>query len=175
MSFDTWLSFAWLPENDGQPYHVTPGDEGGGTAWGISQPVWDGWCRVTGVDTFLVNATQDDLREVAHASYWNAVQGDAMWQEIAILAADFGFVGGPRARLLQQVAGVTRDGILGPVTIAAVNALTDKAAALTQYAGLCADYYRGLASFSRFGDGWLRRNSDRLALTTNMLQTEGVS
>jgi lysozyme family protein len=167
--FETWLNFCWLPENDGQPYHVTQGDRGKGTAWGATQASWSAWCAQQGLRVALQDATKDQIEEMIHANYWNAVQADQMWPALMFLVVDFGFVGGPRARFLQQVAGATIDGKIGRETIAAVNNIVNRSDALCTFSALCEDYYRRDVDFGEFGVGWLRRNNQRLNIAANML------
>jgi lysozyme family protein len=54
---------------------------------------------------------------------------------------------------------VRADGAIGPVTLAAARA-ADAVAAIDRMARLREDHYRALATFPRFGRGWLRRTDE---------------
>ena len=72
--------------------------------------------------------------------------------------------GPPRsARLLQELVGVVQDGAIGPATLAAVGR-QDRLTLVRRLGARHEAFYRSLDSFPDFGRGWLRRNSDRLAI-----------
>jgi lysozyme family protein len=73
---------------------------------------------------------------------------------------------GTAARLLQTALAVEIDGDIGPVTLAAARAAPPRAV-VARYAGLRRARYRGLATFWRFGRGWLARvdRTEAAALT----------
>ncbi len=120
-TFDTCLAFTWLPENDGQPYHVTPSDPGGITAWAVTQGIWRAWLSVHpapwGVS--VASATKDQLAEILHAWFYQPTGGDRLPAPLALMMFDFGVCGGPgtAVRLLQALVHVPADGILGPQTV----------------------------------------------------------
>lgn len=69
---------------------------------------------------------------------------------------------GASVRLLQEaVGGLTVDGGLGPVTLAAV-ARVDRVELIYRLGARHEAYYQSLSGFQFFGHGWTARNSARL-------------
>lgn len=168
--FETCLNFTWLPQNDGQPLHTTPGDRGGATAWGVTLESYAAWRSDHGIrpttEADLAAATKDDLATLIQSRYWNAVQGDHLPVGADLLVYDFGYGSGPgtSAKLLQEVVGGLRiDGQLGPVTLAAV-ARVNRLDLIRRLSARHEAYYESLADFHLFGRGWTTRNSARLQL-----------
>ena len=167
--FAASLAFTWRLDNDGQPYHVTPGDRGGPTAWGVTFAAYAAWRRAHGklatTDFDLLHAAKDDLAVLIRTNYWNAVQADHLPPGVDLLVYDFGFGSGPgtSARVLQRALGVGQDGVVGPATLAAAHA-AGRSTLVPQLAAMHQSFYASLADYVLFGRGWSRRNSARLAL-----------
>lgn len=168
--FETCLQFTWLPQNDGQPLHVTAHDGGGATAWGVTLSSYAAWRADNGIrpttEEDLAAASKDELAGLIQSRYWNAVQADHLPVGADLLVYDFGYTAGPgtSARLLQEVVGGLRvDGQLGPVTLAAV-ARVDRLDLVRRLGARHEAYYESLADFAEFGRGWTTRNSARLQL-----------
>ena len=170
--FTQWLDFAWRPDMDGQAYHSTAGDNGGPTEWGFTFSTYTGWCVMHG----LPYPTLADFKALSKASFvplaralfWNAVQADHLPPGVGLLVCDFGFGSGPSTSVkqLQTVLGFTGpaiDGALGPVTLGAV-ARTDRVKLVQALGARHAAFYRSLGTFHLFGNGWLRRNTDRVTV-----------
>jgi lysozyme family protein len=58
--------------------------------------------------------------------------------------------------VLQTAVGVTPDGGIGKITLAAVNAL-DSNELIEKFSQGKEDFYRSLNTFETFGKGWLNR------------------
>lgn len=173
--FGTCMAFTWRPENDGQPYHVTPGDHGGPTAWGVTFASFAAWRAAhrapTPTPADLRAAATHELATLIRANYWNAVQGDHLPRGVDLLVYEFGFGSGPGTSVknLQCVlndmgAGLVVDGGLGPHTMEKV-ARADRLALVERLGAAHAAFYRSLGQ-GTFLRGWLRRNADRLALAS---------
>ena len=167
------LAFTWRRDNDGQPYHVTPGDHGGATAWGVTLASFQAWRLAhrspcpTSAD--LRAAQQHELATLIRTNYWNAVQADHLPIGVDMLVYEFGFGSGPVTSVeqMQHVlnamgAALDVDGALGPRTLAAATGV-DRHALAQQLGARHADFYRSLGQ-PAFLHGWLRRNADRTAL-----------
>lgn len=86
-----------------------------------------------------------------------------------VVVFDFGVNSGTgrSVRYAQAVVGVSIDGIMGPVTEAAINAMD----AHQFINGLCdrrLSFLRGLSTWGRFGGGWGARVADLRAYATNL-------
>ena len=172
--FTTCLAFTWQTDNDGQSYHVTPGDHGGPTAWGVTLAAFQAW-RVgqhkpapTAAD--LRTTSKSELSTLIRANYWNSVQADHLPLGVDLLVYDFGFGSGPGTSVtqLQRVlvgmgCSLVLDGQLGPMTLAAAAKVNrhDLAGHLGERH---AAFYQSLQQFNLFGRGWLRRNTERVKL-----------
>lgn len=135
-----------------------PQDPGGATMMGITRATLAEW-RGEPVDVEDVRSlTEEEAREIYRARYWNPLRCDSLPAGIDLMVFDFGVNAGPgaAARMLQRAVGVRADGAIGPMTLAAARA-ADPVACIDRMARLREDHYRALATFPRFGRGWLRR------------------
>ena len=171
--FGQCIAFTWRPDNDGQPYHVTPGDHGGPTAWGVTFTSFAAWRRAHGAPYPTTNdlraAKKLELATLIQTSYWNALQADHLPPGVDLLVYEFGFGSGPitSAEELQRVlnglgADLELDGGLGPRTLAAV-AQVNRRTLIEHLGAAHAAFYQSLKQ-PLFLRGWLRRNTERLAL-----------
>lgn len=134
-----------------------PQDHGGRTSRGITQREYDAWRTSQGLPTQDVwTASQDDIETIYHDNYWEPycddmpIGLDYVYFNNCVLA-------GPRRAtiLLQQALGVTADGMVGPMTLAAV-ASRDPASAIRAYSAAATTWYHSLNQ-PRFTKGWLNR------------------
>lgn len=165
-AFDECIAFTLHRDQDGQPFHVSPGDPGGATSWGLTRETWSRWLQRP--------ATMDDMRAITRESavpvyrawYWNPVNGPRLPAGVNLLVFDHGVTSGPHvsAMELQRALGFTGDdvdGWIGPHTLAAV-AMQKKMELLVAIADQQEAQYRSCWNFSRFGNGWLARLQRRL-------------
>jgi len=146
-AFDTAIRFVLHAEgadsND-------PRDPGGWTRYGISQRAHP--------DVDIAHLTEQAAVDIYRARYWDAYRLERLPGSIAIAVFD-GAVqhgGRPAIRMLQHTVGTPMDGIIGPVTLAASYRMLPEEC-LTSYCARRAVYYASLATFGRFGVGWMRR------------------
>lgn len=126
--FDQALAFNWRPNYDGQAYHVTAGDSGGPTAWGVTQKIWVAWQTMHGESTnthLFRDAEKETFEPLYRSMFWNAARCD-MLGPVGVAIFDASVLSGPGngQRLLQQGVGLTDDdvdGWIGPMTMAAFN------------------------------------------------------
>jgi lysozyme family protein len=76
---------------------------------------------------------------------------------------DAAYNGGQPALWLQKAVGVPEDGIIGPVTIAAVNA-AEPLQVIMQFNSYRLSYLTSLSSWQTFGRGWANRIAHNLLL-----------
>jgi lysozyme family protein len=135
----------------------TPGDAGGVTKYGIAQN--------SHPELNVATMSLSDAMNVYIAKYWNAMQMDSIPHPLTILYFDCCVNPGPgRApKFLQQAAGVTVDGQVGPATLAAV-AAADQTQLINTISDLRAAYYQAVVTNhpedAQFLNGWLRRNTE---------------
>ena len=110
---------------------------------------------------------RDPPRETAKAiyrkQYWDAVKADQLPEALRFHVFDAAVNSGvgQAVKWLQRVAGTTADGVLGPMTLAAVAVLNgDRAAAA--YSGIRLEFMTNLPTWGMFGRGWSKRIASNL-------------
>lgn len=137
-------------------------DPGGATNLGVTLDTWSAWIGHPATIAQIEALTVADVTPLYQRDYWLPVGGDWLPNGLDLVTFDFGVNAGPvRAiRTLQSAVAAKADGIIGPATKAAV-AASNAALAIGQFSTLRERYYESLATFPRFGRGWLAR-TDRV-------------
>lgn len=159
-NFASCLAFTLTQEGG---WSNNPRDPGGATMKGITYREFLRW-HPGATLTALKHISDADVAAIYHTDYWNAVRGDALPLGVDLMCFDFGVNSGPgRANMeLQAALGVTRDGILGPITFAAA-AKASASSLITVIGKMQREFYRGLDDYDEFGDGWEARTDRRVA------------
>ena len=129
-------------------YVDDPADPGGETKFGISKRAHP--------DVNIKNLTLEQARAIYHEHYWLPAQCHRLPYPLNAYVFDSAVNQGVGAavRMLQAAAKVKEDGVLGPVTIAAVAHDADIA---HKFMAERAIRYFGTMNFYRYGKGWLKR------------------
>jgi lysozyme family protein len=151
-------AFTALIGNEGG-YSNNPADPGGETMWGITQRV----ARAYGYTGAMKDLPLETAKAIAKAKYWDAYSCDSFDPRIAFQVFDAAYNGGQPALWLQKAVGVPEDGIIGPVTIAAVNA-AEPLQVIMQFNSYRLSYLTSLSSWQTFGRGWANRIAHNLLL-----------
>lgn len=132
-------------------------DPGGETKFGISKRSYPG------VD--IKNLTRPQAIEIYRTDFWARVQGDQLPRAFAfqVLDAAVNHGVGNAVRWMQRAAGVADDGVIGPMTLAAVKRC-DPADLVLKFNAERLDFYSKLSTFDAFGRGWTRRVAGNLRL-----------
>lgn len=121
-AFQTALGFTLLQEGGFQNAHDDPGNWTGG-AVGAGQLVGTNFgISAAAYPTLdIPNLTLAEATAIYQRDYWNAIDGDNLPTSIAIVTFDAAVNSGPGngVRWLQSALGVSADGVIGPVTVAA--------------------------------------------------------
>ncbi len=154
-AFDTALAFVLKREGG---FVNDPRDNGGATNLGVTRGTWSSWIGKPASVDDIKALTPAKVAPLYKAWYWAPVKGDELPGAVALCLFDFAVNAGPSraAKLLQGVVGASKDGKIGPATIAAVKALP-VAEVVRRFQNARRDYYRALDDFPHFGRGWLRR------------------
>jgi lysozyme family protein len=149
-------------------YCDLPGDPGGATNMGITRATLAAWRGIPVSRDDVMGLERDEAAAIYKAQYWTAIRAEEWPAGLDLALFDDAVNSGPRqaVRDLQRALGLVADGIIGPITSAAINARP----ASDIVAALCAARrarLSGLPQFSRFGRGWTRRiqRVERLART----------
>ncbi len=131
-------------------YVNNPRDPGGETKYGIAKRSYPG------VD--IKALTRQDAIAIYERDFWRRVQGDKLPRPFAFQALDAAVNHGigNAVRWMQRAAGVADDGVIGPVTLAAV-ARQEPADLVLNFNAERLEFYAKLQTFDHFGRGWTRR------------------
>ncbi|SPJ33420.1 glycoside hydrolase family 108 protein [Kushneria phyllosphaerae] len=136
-----------------------PNDPGGATKWGITQRT----AREAGYHGDMRDLTRDRAREIYLTGYWLRARCDqyhgAIGYQLFDIAVNSGI--GNAIRMLQRAAAVADDGIIGPVTLAAISA-HDPLALIVLLNAERQAFYTRLSTWEAFGKGWSRRVAENL-------------
>jgi len=154
-SFDNCV--AMILEKEGG-YSDHPRDRGGPTNFGITLRTYADYHEMPESDVtadMIKNLKQDEAKEIYRAKYWTAARCDDLPPGIDLMVFDFAVNAGVRTsiRILQELAHVTADGSVGPITLAAVRTCEPKDL-IKRFADRRLTYYRSLSNYDVFGRGW---------------------
>lgn len=156
-------AYKYMIHNEGgYKLHTVDGDRGGMTYAGIARnfhPNWAGWFAI---DRGAIPDTEL-VRQFYLSRFWMPIQGDNIAnQQVARNVFDFAVNAGvaTAVRLVQNVVGTNPDGRMGPLTLAALNAMDAEKFVLT-YALAKIARYRDIVtrnmSQQKFLLGWINR------------------
>lgn len=149
-------AFVALIGNEGK-YVDNPSDPGGITNWGVTQRVARAW----GYTGDMRDLPLQTAQQIAKKLYWDPYQCDQFDPRIGFQVFDTAYNGGHPAQWLQQAAGVTADGIIGAITVAAVRQ-ADPLKIVILFNASRINYYTSLGTFAEFGKGWSNRIANNL-------------
>lgn len=130
-----------------------PDDTGGATRFGITIDTLEMWRGEPLTPEDVRNLSLDEAKAIYRVKYWEKCRCHEMPDDIALVLFDAAVNHGPdrAVRLLQRAAGVTDDGVIGPVTLSAVRG----EGVLDEFVVLRAMLYARLNV--KFHHGWFRR------------------
>lgn len=151
MNFDR--AFDRLIGNEGG-YSFNAADPGGETMWGITSRV----ARASGYTGDMKALARDAAAAIYKARYWDAIRADELPPLLRFEVFDAAVNSGVQqaVRWLQRAAGVTDDGVLGPMALAAVHGGDPLRLALA-FNGDRLELMTSLPTWGSFGRGWARR------------------
>lgn len=134
------------------------GDTGGRTNLGVTQRVWEEWVGRESNEKEMRSLTKDMVEPLYKRKFWDACRCSDLPSGIDYLVFDMAVNSGVgrSAKLLQHCVGVTADGAIGAITIAAVKS-KDQEELIEKFSEARELFYRGLKTFDVFGRGWLNR------------------
>lgn len=154
MNFEVAIKHVLLAEGG---YSDHRDDKGGKTMYGITEAV----ARRAGYRGDMAELPLDLAKRIYRAEYWDAVRADELPAGIRHVMFDAAVNSGPGQAIkwLQRAVGVADDGVLGPVTLAAVGALSADGVR-TRLIAQRLRFMASLPNWPAFGRGWARRMCD---------------
>lgn len=135
-----------------------PKDPGGATNMGITHETLARWRGKPVTKQDVRNLTKAEAADIYDKQYWHPLNGEKLRTGVDLVVLDFGINSGVSrsAKYTQAIAGVTQDGKIGPVTLAALQKIPSR----DFIKRLCArrlSFVQSLAIWNTFGKGWSRR------------------
>jgi lysozyme family protein len=157
-NFQTALAFTLKQEGG---WADDPDDPGGATNQGITLATYTAWRSARG----YASTTVDDLKampdserdQIYVTEYWTKIDGDELPSGIDLAMFDFAVNAywATAARHLQACVGTLQDGVIGPITLAAVKSSVTHDL-ITRLTDSRVEYYTSLNK-SKFIEGWTKR------------------
>ena len=156
----------WILESEGG-YVNHPKDPGGATNQGITQRTYNSYRRLHKKgEQDVKDITQEEIKEIYQKYYMAPIYFDKLPAGIDYSMLDYSVNSGPyRAiKTAQKLVKTAKDGIMGPVTLKAIQDLEDKLwnqfdprKFVVLYNRYRLEFLKGLKSFKDFGKGWGNR------------------
>jgi lysozyme family protein len=171
--FDACMPFIFKAEGG---YSDNPADPGGPTNFGITLATlraYEGDPNLTADD--VKKLTPAVAKEIYRTAYWNRMQCGALPAGLDLEVFDFGVNSGPAesVKTLQRIVGVTQDGSIGPITLAAVGQF-NVGDLIARFAQARLAFYQGL-NRPEFEQGWATRVAQIQTAAANMSQASEVA
>ena len=146
-----------------------PKDPGGMTNLGVTKAAWEGYVGKPVDETFMRKLTPEIVKPFYKAMYWDKIKGDQLPNGVDYAAYDLAVNSGVgrAAKFLQEIAGVTVDGVLGPKSMGAIREC-DPEQVVDALCDMRLDFLKRLPTFDTFGKGWLIRVADVKAKAADM-------
>lgn len=146
-----------------------PKDPGGMTNLGVTRSAWQAYLNRDVTEAEMRALTKDDVKPFYKSLYWDRIKGDSLPAGVDYAAYDLAVNSGPHraAKYMQEIAGVTSDGMIGPKSLEAIQSCnaTEVADAICD---MRMDFLKGLSTFDTFGNGWTDRVNKVRAKATGM-------
>ena len=157
-----------LQHEGGYVHHAL--DPGGRTNLGVTQRVWEDYVGHPVDEAERRSLTKEMVSPLYRKEYWGAVHGDKLPSGADYLAFDFAVNAGSFrcVKTFQRALNITADGVIGPVTLKAIQD-TNAEYFINNFSAAKESFYRGLTTFSTFGTGWLNRVAEAKKTAQGML------
>ena len=144
-----------------------PKDPGGETNLGVTKRVYEKW----GGTKDMKDLTFDDVAPIYKKNYWDKCKCDDLDSGVDWAVFDWAVNSGTgrAAKAIQKICGAGQDGAIGPKTLALIST-QDTTYVIEQMHKIRQDFYESLKTFSTFGKGWTRRNSETKETALHMME-----
>jgi len=147
-----------------------PSDPGGMTNLGVTQRVWEDYVGHKVDEATMRSLTKEMVSPLYRKQYWDAVHGDQLPSGADYLAFDFSVNAGAFRciKTIQRALKITADGIIGPVTVKAIQD-TNAEEFINNFTDAKESFYKSLANFPTFGRGWFNRVAESKRIAEGMI------
>ncbi len=159
-------------------YSNDAGDPGGATMWGITHIDYDGYRATKGLPLQDVRKmTETERDDIYRNKYWVLPRCDELPSGPDFVVFDGAVNSGIAQSLkwLQRAVGVTADGAMGDVTMAAVMAYQDKHELVNKICDQRLIFLQHLRTWGRFGKGWGARVANVRATGLSWVHQDDVA
>lgn len=135
-----------------------PKDPGGCTNMGVTKNAWELYLGKRVTEDDMKALTVEMIKPFYKKMYWDKIKGDQLPSGVDIAAFDFAVNSGvsKSSRVMQEIAGVTQDGVIGPRSLEAILAVPPEemidAITMTRL-----EFLKRLPTWDTFGKGWSKR------------------
>lgn len=146
-----------------------PKDPGGMTNLGVTRTNWELYLDRDVTEADMRALTPEMVKPFYKKNYWDRIRGDELPSGVDYAAYDLAVNSGTgrAAKYLQQIAGVTADGVIGPRSMEAIKKC-DAEDVVDEICNMRMDFLKNLGTFETFGKGWTIRVNDVKAKATEM-------
>ena len=146
-----------------------PKDPGGMTNLGVTRTNWELFLDHDVTEADMRALTPEMVKPFYKKNYWDRIRGDELPSGVDYAAYDLAVNSGTgrAAKYLQQIAGVTADGVIGPRSMEAIKNC-DAEDVVNEICNMRMTFLEGLGTFDTFGKGWTIRVNDVKAKATEM-------
>ena len=146
-----------------------PKDPGGMTNLGVTRTNWELYLDHDVTEADMRALTPEMVKPFYKKNYWDRIRGDELPSGVDYAAYDLAVNSGTgrAAKYLQQIAGVTADGVIGPQSLKAIQKC-DAEDVVDEICNMRMDFLKNLNTFDTFGKGWTTRVNDVKDKATEM-------
>jgi hypothetical protein len=146
-------------------------DPGGCTNLGVTQRNWEAYLKRSVTEAEMRALTPELVKPFYKSQYWDKLKGDQLPAGIDYAAFDLAVNSGiyKAARYLQQIAGATDDGIIGPKSLEAIRSCNPEQT-VDALCDMRLDFLKRLSTFGTFGKGWSIRIAEVKAKAVSMAE-----
>lgn len=135
-----------------------PKDPGGMTNLGVTRVTWEDWVGAIVSEDCMRHLSVEEVTPLYRGRFWNRAYCEDLPAGLDFCVFDYAVNSGPKQAVtsLQRTLGVKSDGVIGPITLAAIR--REKIECLIEdYCDQRLRFLESLSTFPVFGKGWTRR------------------
>ena len=135
-----------------------PKDPGGMTNLGVTRSTWEDWVGTIVTEDCMRHLSVEEVTPLYRGRFWNRACCEDLPAGLDFCVFDYAVNSGPKQAVvtLQRVLGLKADGVIGPLTLAAIGR-ENVGSLIEDYCDSRLRFLESLKGFAVFGKGWTRR------------------